>query len=504
MNRIFLSDRIRTVLISTLLLFVAIPLTHAQNDSVELRLTLDDVVVLAREQSPMATMARHQFRSSYWEYRTYQASRLPSLTLNSTLPDINRSIERITKDDGTEGFVSRAVMNSSLEMELSQNVGLTGGNIFLNSSLQRIDNLGDNPDLSYLSYPFTFGFSQPINGYNSFKWEKKIEPAKYEEAKKELIHTLEQVSSRAVGYFFDLILAQINLEIAKKNYANSDTLYRIAQGRYQLGTIAENELLNMELGFLNAGTDLNAANIDLEVRKFRLRSFLGYNEMVDIELILPNEIPEVMIDYGRALQEANMNNPEILAMQRRLLEAEQNVAQAKSQKGLQANLFALYGLSKNADDLGEVYVDPEDQQRLRVGFEIPILDWGLGRGRYRMAQSAEEVVKTNVVQSRSDFEQQVFLQVMQFNLQDDQLLIASKSDTIADKRYEVTKQRFLIGKIDVLELNDALEAKDVARRGYVQALRNYWDYFYSLRILTLYDWIRDEKLEQDFNEVLLK
>lgn len=477
---------------------------QAQEDTIRLKLTLEEVVELARDQAPMAIMARHQFRSSYWEYRTFRASFLPSLTLNSTLPDLNRSIDRITLDDGTESFVSRAVMNTSVDLEMSQNVGLTGGNIFLNSSLQRIDNLGDNPDLSYLSYPFTLGFSQPINGYNEFKWQKKIEPAKYEEAKKEMIHSLEEVSNRAVGYFFDLILAQINLEIAKKNYANNDTLYNIARGRYNLGTIAENELLQMELSFLNAGTALNEANIDLEVKKFRLRSFLGYNEMVDIELIVPNEIPEVDIDLGRALQEANANNPEVMEMNRRLLEAEQSVAEAKSQKGLQANLFALYGMSKNADDLGGVYVDPEDQQRLRIGFEIPILDWGLGRGRYRMAQSAQEVVKTNVIQSRSDFEQQVFLQVMQFNLQDDQLMIASKADTIADKRYEVTKQRFLIGRIDVLDLNVALEEKDVARRRYVQALRNYWDYFFSLRILTLYDWIQDEKLEQDFDEILLK
>lgn len=477
---------------------------NAQEDSLHMRLTLDDVIALAREQAPMAIMARHQFRSSYWEYRTYKASFLPALSLNSTLPDFNRSIERNVQDDGTEVFVPSHRMNTSLEMELSQNVGLTGGNIFMNSSLQRIDNLGTNPDKTYLSYPFTIGFSQPINGYNSFKWEKKIEPAKYEEAKKELIHTLEQVSNRAVGYFFDLILAQINLEIAKKNFANNDTLYNIAGGRYQLGTIAENELLQMELSYLNAGTALNSANIDLEVKKFRLRSFLGYSEKVDIELVVPSEIPEVSIDMASALQEASTNNPEVLALQRRLLEAEQSVAQAKSQKGLQANLFALYGLSKNADDLGGVYMDPQDQQRLRVGLEIPILDWGLGRGRYKMAQSAEDVVKINVLQSKSDFEQQIFLQVMQFNLQDDQLVIASKADTIAAKRYEVTKQRFLIGRIDVLDLNVALEEKDVARRGYVQALRNYWDYYYSLRILTLYDWIRNEKLEQDFNEVLLK
>lgn len=486
------------------LIFYCSTFVRAQDQITHLKLTLDDVVSIAREQSPMATMARHQFRSSYWEFRSFQASFLPSLTLNSTLPDINRSIDKIVLDDGTEAFVSRSVMNTSMEMEVSQNVGFTGGNIFLNSSLQRIDNLGDNPDLKYLSYPFTIGFRQPINGYNEFKWQKMIEPAKYEEAKKQLIHTLEQVSNRSVGYFFDLLLSQINLEIATKNFANNDTLYRIAEGRYQLGTIAENELLQMELSFLNAGTALNQANIDLEVRKFRLRSFLGYNEAVDIELIVPNLIPDVTIDFGRALLEANNNNPEVMEMERNLLEAEQNVALAKSRKGIQASLFALYGLSKNAESLDDVYVNPEDQQRLQIGFEIPILDWGLGRGRYKMAQSAEDVVKTNVLQSRSDFEQQVFLQVMQFNLQDDQLAIASKADTIADKRYEVSKQRFLIGRIDVLDLNVALEEKDVARRGYVQALRDYWDYFYSLRILTLYDWISDKRLEQDFNEVLLQ
>lgn len=475
-----------------------------QEDSVFLSLTLEEVVELARDQSPMATMARHQFRRSYWEYRSYKASFLPSLTLNAEIPDLNRTIENVIQPDGTEIFVDRAVMNSSLDARLSQNVSFTGGNIFMTSSLARIDNLGDPASHSYLAYPATIGFSQPINGYNAFKWERKIEPAKYEEAKKNFIHSLERVSNTAVGYFFDLILAQINLQIAEKNFANTDTLYRIAEGRYQLGTIAENELLQMELSFLNSGTALNKANIDLEAKKFRLRSFLGFNEMANIELMVPKSIPDSEIDYFRALQEANENNPEIMQMQRQLLEAEQNVARAKSEKGLQANLFALYGLSKNADDLGGVYVDPKDQQRLRVGFEVPILDWGQGRGRYKMAQSAEEVTKTNVLQAQTDFEQQVFLQVMQFNLQDDQLIIASKADTIAQKRYEVTKQRFLIGKIDVLDLNVALEEKDVARRQYVQALRNYWDYFYALRTLTLYNWITDRKLEQDFNEVLLK
>jgi outer membrane protein TolC len=467
-------------------------------------LTLNEVIGLAKEQSLMALMARHQFRSSYWEFRTYQAGLRPGLTLEATVPSLNNVMESVTQPDGSEKFVSKSNMRTSLDLQLNQSIPFTGGRIFASSQIQRNDNFNEEPPTSYLAYPVTIGFVQPINGYNEMRWDKKIEPMKYEEAKMNYINTLERVSTRAVGYFFDLALAQINLEIAVKNYANNDTLFQIAQGRYQLGTIAENELLQMELSFLNAGTALNEATIDLELRKSRLRSFLGFNERVSLELLLPREIPDIQLDYALTLAEAKTNNPEIISMERQLLEAERQVAEARSQKGLRADLFAQLGLSQNAPTLPDAYQNLLNQQRVEVGLQVPILDWGLGRGRYRMAQSAEEVVKTDVQQSMIDFDENVFLQVMQFNLQDDQVAIASKADTIADIRYEVTKQRFLIGKIDVLDLNVALEEKDVARRGFVQALRNYWDYYYNLRGLTMYDWQKDIKLSEDFDELLLK
>ena len=413
-------------------------------------------------------------------------------------------MESVTQPDGSEKFVSTSNMQTSLDLQLNQNIGLTGGRVFVTSQLQRNDNFNQEPPTTYLAYPVTIGLVQPINGYNSLQWDRKIEPMKYEEAKLEYVNTMERVSQRAVGYFFDLALAQINLEIARKNFANTDTLYQIAQGRYQLGTIAENELLQMELSSLNSGAAMNEATIDLELRKSRLRSFLGFNDRVNLELLLPREVPDMTMDYARTLAEAKANNPEILSMERQLLEAERQVAEARSEKGIRADLFAQLGLSQNAQSLSGAYQNPENQQRVGVGVQVPLLDWGLGRGQYRMAQSAQEVVKTDVRQSQIDFDENIFLQVMQFNLQDDQVVIASKADTIANLRYEVTKQRFLIGKIDVLDLNVALEEKDVARRGFVQALRNYWDYYYDLRGLTLYDWQKDVKLTEDFDELLLK
>jgi len=492
---------VQCVLIPVIYLALGIQTTAAQVRTLEF--TLDDVIRLAGEQSRAAILAKHRFRGSYWEYRTHIAKFLPGLSLSSTLPDLTRSIDRITMPDGSDAFVKRKLANSSLDLSLTQNIGLTGGSIFMSSGLQRIDLLGASTgSTSYLSTPVSIGLRQPIKAHNSFKWEKKIEPLKYEEAKKDYIDAMEQVSQRAVNYFFNLALAQVNLKIAGINYSNNDTLYRIAQGRYNIGTIAENDLLQMELSLLNAGTALNEAKIQLEMQKFQLRSFLGYNETVDIQLLIPDSIPDVEVDVAFALTEARQNSPDMISMERQLLEARRDVAQAKAEKGLTADLYASFGLTKQDALLNQLYNNPEDQERLRIGIEIPVVDWGLGRGKYRMAQSNQEVVKTNVQQAEIDFEQEVMLQVMQFNLQDDQLRIAAKADTIAQNRYDVTKQRFLIGNVDVLDLNVALTEKDTAKRGYLSALHNYWSYFYNIRRLTLYDFIAGLPLSAEFDDLL--
>lgn len=82
---------------------------HAQNNRI---LTLEEVIEIAREQSPDALAARHTFRGSYWQYRSFKASYLPGLNLDATLPNFNRNIQAITLPDGTDSFVRRNLSSS--------------------------------------------------------------------------------------------------------------------------------------------------------------------------------------------------------------------------------------------------------------------------------------------------------------------------------------------------------------------------------------------------------
>ncbi|HQB76979.1 MAG TPA: TolC family protein [Tenuifilaceae bacterium] len=466
------------------------------------KLTLQEVLNLAKEQSPRAIQAKHQFRAAYWEYRSYKAEYLPSVTFIGTLPGFSRQIVKHQNNEGVYSYVEENTNSISGGLTLKQNIGLTGGEVFIESNLERTDIFGDNQTTSFLSVPIRIGFRQELFGFNQLKWNKKIEPLKYLEAKRNYLDALESISYEATGIFFDLILAQQNLVTAKLNYANSDTLYKIAKGRYNIGTIAENDLLQMELRFLNSGNDVNDAEVDLQLKKFKIKSFLGLNDQYDIELVIPNEFPKLTLNHEKVLAQAKQNNPLILSYERDFIEAQKRVAEAKAQRGFSANLYANYGLTKSAAVFDEVYVDPIDQQRVNVGVTIPILDWGLGKGRVKMAQSNMEVTRTVVQQKVIDFEQDVFLEVMRFNQQDNQLLIAAKADTISQLRYNVTKERFLIGKIDVLDLNVAQSERDQAKQKYIQYMRSYWQNYFNMRRRTLYDFENDKPLSVDFEELI--
>ncbi|NTW26435.1 MAG: TolC family protein, partial [Lentimicrobium sp.] len=166
-----------------------------------------------------------------------------------------------------------------------------------------------------------------------------------------------------------------------------------------------------------------------------------------------------------------------------------------------ANLYAVYGLTQSTDNIQDVYKDPQQQQQLVLGIQVPILDWGYARGKIKLAESEQDLQKTSIQQEMLDFDQQIFLKVMQFNMQRNQLIIAAKSDTVALKRYEVTKQRYLIGKIGITDLNIAQTEKDNAQQGYISALSSYWRSFYELRKLTLYDFITKTRLRFNFDDI---
>ena len=442
-------------------------LLSAQNQTMEM--SLEQVVKIARLESPDARTARHSFRSAYWNYKYYRANYLPSLSLSSD-PNLNRAINKITMGDGSVKFVEQNLLNTDLTLNLSQNIPWTGGSLFLETSAQRMDLFSEHK-YSWQTSPVMIGYRQSLFGYNSLKWDKRIEPVRYQEAKKSYVETLELVSANAINKFFALATAQSNYDIASFNYANADTLYRYAQGRYNIGTITENEMLQLELNRLTEETNRMNARIEMDN----------------------------CVNLDEALALAYENSPDIQTMKRRKLESESAVARARANAGLKADIYLRFGLTQTAEKLPDAYRNLLDQQYVSLSIALPILDWGRGKGQVRVARSNRDLVYTQVEQNRTDFELNVRKLVKQFNLQTQRVRIAARTDETAQRRNEVARKLYILGKSTILDLNASIAEKDSARRNYVSALYNYWSLYYTLRSMTLYDFERNTLLTEDYN-----
>lgn len=488
-----------TLIVTLLIYLCPVVLTAQKKQEITLDLTLEQAIGLARKQSIASFRYKNMYLARYWQFRSYKADRLPGLKLSSSPFTYNQSYEF---DQSLKKYVPDQSLTSTGNLSLSQNLAFSGGSLSIVSSLQRYNNIETN-DLYFRSQPLSVVLNQPINGYNSFRWDARIEPLRFEVAKREFVQSIEDVAISATQYFFSAVSAEINLKIAETNYHNADTLFRIAKGRFEIGTVTQDELLDFELSFLNAKIDLTKSNLNLRQARSSLNSFLGLDDKVLVGCIVPYKIPEVKIDTDKALDLSLNNNPNIIEYEQRLLEARRSVASARATSGLDASVRANLGLNKTAGNFNDAYRDPFDDNRsIGISLSVPILDWGSRHGKIQMAKSNKEVTEAVVRQSRIDFEQNVFQQVMEFNLQDEQVEIAAKADTIAQMGYDVTKQRFMIDKVDVIKLNSARNSLDAAKRNYVDALKRYWTYYYTIRKLTLFDFEKNEPLMESFDKLI--
>ncbi|QZT35859.1 TolC family protein [Halosquirtibacter xylanolyticus] len=452
------------------------------------KLTLEEVIALAKEKSLNAQIAVNKKDNKYWEYRNYLATTLPNLSLSGNLPNYKSGISPVNQDDGSTAFRKNSQASSDLRVSLSQNIPWTGTKISLNSELSRIDILeGKDTGVSYSTTPLYVTVEQPVFAFNKFKWDRKIAPLLYEESKKEFQEEFENISYRATQNFFQLLLAQVDVAIAQKNQANNDTIYNIGKGRYNLGKIAENELLQLQLNTLSSSRDVSTAKIALESARLNLNTFIGRPKGEDFQLISPDQLPIFKIDPQLALEEAKKNRKQYLAFKRRRIEAKREVARAKGNSSLNVNVIGSYGVSQYADDIHLAYKDFNEQQRLRIGFNIPLVDWKQRKSKLLMAEASQKLTENTITQESQLFEQEIIVLAQKIPIIYDRVKSTELANKIAQKQYEISRQRYMVANISITDLNLSLKGKDSASSSYLRALREFWTSYYQLRMLTMYD-----------------
>ena len=456
-------------------------------------LTLEASIQHALKDGPSVVVAREMFAVRRARYDSFRSGLLPQMTIQGQAPGYLRSISSIVQPDGSTVFAPQSQANAALDLSISQRIPWTGGEMSLSSSLSRIDLL-ESKLTSYRSTPLSLSLRQPLFQLNTLGWDVEMQELKMRISERQRDEDLEDVALDVANKFFDAALAALNMENASKNVQINDTLYQISVGRYNVGKIAENELLQGELAALNARTQVANATTAYNRARKALSFALGLPKESRLHLVLPAEIPALNLDPDRAVAEAMNNRSDILNRDLSLATAERSVNEARFSNGFSGTLFLNAGFNQRAGTIPNAYRHLLDQQQLSISFQVPVVQWGVGSSAVEAALADQQRSKVAGEIQMNGLQDEVAAQVATLQLLQSQVGIAAKTEAIAVRRFEVSKDRYMIGKIDVTNLFLAQSEKDAARRSRVQTLGEFWTGYYRLRRLTLYDFAADRPI----------
>lgn len=475
-------------------LSVALIMFCALNSSAQIKLNLKQAIAYGHDNSPSARSIKASYSSAKWNYISARSSLLPSLSLQGNLPGLSHQVTSITQPNGDITFREQNIANSSGALVLSQNITPTGGNLFMSSGLARIDQLGANPTATWRASPLQLGITQPLFRVNNLRWDWKQAKLQYEFAQRQATESLEDLSIAITTSFFDYYILQKQLKNAEYNAAINDTLYTVAEGRYNVGKIAENDKLQAELNLMNARNSVDQTRVQIRTAEKRLKNLLGIDGDQKLEVVYEESLPLYAVDLNKALAEARENRSNYVNFKIQETDAELSIRRAQANRRFNGDLTASFGLNQTATDLDAAYDNLLNSQQLTIGFSMPLLNFGRNKAAYMVAKNDKESRLAQIENNRNNLELEIMSNVLQFNQLKQILAISAKSDTIARQRYEISTKRFVLGKIDLTNLTIAQNEKDLALINYIRNLQNFWVSYYQLRRLTLFDFETGNKI----------
>jgi outer membrane protein TolC len=455
---------------------------HAQHP-----LTLREAVAIAQERGHPAQAAEAAREAARYRNRQFHSGLLPQLSLIGTVPAYNRSIIPVLQPDGSTVFRPQQQTSGTLTMRLAQRLPFTGGDVFVSSSLQRLTVSGLQDTETWSSTPISIGLRQEILRPNVTAWNRREQDVRSELDERLYREALEDIASETAGLFFDVYAASVALANATTNAATNDTLYRLNQGRFEVGKIGENDLLQSELALLRSRTSLDGARLEYDRATAALRLALNLPPGTPLEIVVPAAIPNFEPDTIRAVAEALARRASVSDVELRDVQARREVTEARLANGIGATVQASFGFNATAPEASLAYQNLLEARQFTLSVEIPFWQWGAHGEGVRAAEAQRDQAQSLAQATMEQTAHDAHYAALQLSQAARNVALSAKADTVADKRFSVAYNRYVIGRITIDNLYLAQNEKDQALTQFVQALRGYWQAYYRLRRVTLFD-----------------
>ena len=478
--------------LTTVLMFCAAITAAAQH---AVRLDLERTVELATDSSLTADRYRSVFQEARYAWLSWMASRKLQLELSATPLQFEQvMIQRYISDTDNDEYRQQKRLLSSANLQARQVMEPWGGSFYASTGLAFLGNYGDYNQHQYAVTPVRVGYRQELLGFNPYRWDRQTEPMRLTVAQQQMNYSVEQTATEAVRRFFLLAVTQEQLKMAQEQMQSCDTILAIGNRRFRIASISKAELDILTLQRSLAATALKSAQLSHQQAVRSLAVWLGMDEHTRLQLVIPTVLPRLNVAASDAIDHASHNNPNYLSMQLKELEARRDAEQLKRKKGLNASIDASIGLNQVADRFDHAWRKPLVQNQVLVSLTVPISDHGKKRNAWLAAQSKAETASRQREEQQRDTELDVTQTVAEVNQRQSMVDDAHHALRTAEDAYTAVLQRFIRGQANVTDLSLAQQYWQTARINQVTALQNFWNSYFHLRLLTLYDYLKREPI----------
>ncbi len=451
-------------------------------------LTLDKALEIAMQHSPNIQSSLLDLKRSQESLKAQKAALKSQFTLS--LDPVAYSKTR-SFDDYYSTWYTKESFESSGKFTVSQPI------LWTNGTLSLVDNFGWQKSTSESNSVYSddksfsnnlyLSLSQPLFTYNELKVELKELELDLENT--ELSYALEKldVEKNVTQYFYNVYMAQMELEIAKDEESNTKKSYDITKNKVDAGLSAMEELYQAELNYSSAQSDVQDAKVSLENDKDQLKQYIGMDITEDITVMADVNAPAVNVDLQKAVESGLKSRMELRQYGIKIQTSQFDMLSVKASNEFKGEMNLSMGIIGDNENLAHIYDNPTRNPSVSLSFNVPLFDWGEKKAKIKAQQATIDQANLNLEDEKTTIMvniRQVYRSMENYLRQID---IAKQDERNAQLTYDINLERYSNGDLTSMNLNDYQTQLSEKKKNYAQALINYKMEVLNMKIQTMYD-----------------
>ncbi len=469
-------------------------------------LDLAKSIELAKEKSLSMQSLIQDFKIADYNLKSATSKFKTHVTMNFVSPSYTETVRQYEDSTGIS-FYPVKQLNYQGNLVINQQLP-TDGYVYARTGLSNYDDFYSQIRSTYLNT--RIGLVQPIDalyGYNETKSALKRAKLDFDKSSKQLKREELNLVYDVSSVFYNLLSVQKSVEIAKLDYDRQKEAFDISQKKYAAGLIREVEALQMEVDLAEAKNNYELAIVNQTSAMNRFKEVVGLELSDDVTLSSEFKYEVVVVDPDIAVRKALDNRFEIREQE---IQIELNKMTVKKQKAagmIQADLTAYYekigvsGVDVNtslrtavSNSYSDFLTRPQNFG-LGINVSIPILDWGENKALVNAAKSRLRQTEIQKEALQRSIEREVRNLVADLNSSLQRLQLLEKNVIVAEKSFEITRQRFADGDIDSQALALERNRLNTAYNNHLKAYINYQLLLSDLTRKTFYDFQNNKEIK---------